>query len=126
MTWRGALGNYNYNNVFSQYGNFEGVNGSGFANNIHTSAYDTEFSNRQLLSSYYVQNASFIKLDNITVGYNFDIMDKVQSRVYVTGTNLLNITPYEGLDPEVGGLDGIDNNQYPRSQMYIVGLNLNF
>lgn len=126
MTWRGAIGNYVYNNVFSQYGNFEGVQGTNYANNVHRSAYDTDFDSRQLLSSYYVQNASFLKLDNITVGYNFEMLEKLKGRVYLTGTNLLNITPYEGLDPESGGVNGIDNNAYPRSQMYIVGLNLNF
>lgn len=126
MTWRGATGLTIYNNVFSQFGNFEGVRQNGYANNIHTNAYSTDFSNRQLLSDYYLQDASFLKLDNITVGYNFKIQEKFSGRVYLTGTNLLNITPYEGLDPEIGGLDGIDNNAYPQSQMYIVGLNLNF
>ncbi|MEO1256784.1 MAG: TonB-dependent receptor, partial [Bacteroidota bacterium] len=124
MTWRGSLGNSVYNNVFSQFGNFDGVQGSGFSNNIHATAYDTEFEDRQLLSDYYVQDASFIKLDNITIGYSFSLIEKIKGRAYITGTNLLNITPYEGLDPEIGGLSGIDNNAYPRSQMYIVGCNV--
>ncbi len=126
MTFRGSIGNYVYNNVFSQYGNFEGVQGANFANNIHRSAYETGFNERQLLSSYYVQNASFVKLDNITLGYNFTINDQFNGKVYLTGTNLFNISPYEGIDPEVGGINGIDNNAYPVSRMYILGLNLNF
>ena len=126
MTLRGATGMTVYNNVFSQYGNFEGVGQTNYANNIHTSAYTNDFSDRQLLSDVYLQNASFLKLDNVTVGYNFQIQEKYNGRVYLTGTNLFNISPYEGLDPEVGGLGGIDNNQYPISRMYIIGLNLNF
>ncbi|WP_462250649.1 SusC/RagA family TonB-linked outer membrane protein [Ekhidna sp.] len=126
MTFRGAAGLQVYNNVFSQYGNFEGVKGANFANNIHRSAYETQFDDRQLLSSYYVQDVHFIKLDNITLGYSFGIKNIINGRVYFTGTNLLNITPYEGIDPEIGGLSGIDNNAYPRSRTYVLGLNLNF
>ncbi|NQZ75467.1 MAG: SusC/RagA family TonB-linked outer membrane protein [Ekhidna sp.] len=127
MTWRGAIGNYNYNNTFSQFGNFEGVNQPGFANNIHRSAYRTDFTDRQLLSDAYLQSASFLRLDNITVGYSFSSLgEKLNGRVYVTGTNLLTLTSYDGLDPEAGGQGGIDNNPYPIAQMYVVGLNLNF
>ena len=126
MTFRGATGLSVYNNVFSQYGNFQGIRQTDFSNNIHTSAYTNDFDDRQLLSDIYIEDASFLKLDNITVGYNFELMEKYLGRVYLTGTNLLNISPYQGLDPEGGGFDGVDNSQYPQSQMYIIGLNLNF
>ncbi len=125
MTFRSQIGGYVYNNVESQYGAYEGVNNAFAPNNIHLSAFTNDFSDRQLLSDYYVENASFLRLDNITLAYNFDLGSKIKSRAYFTGTNLLTLTGYNGLDPEAG-INGIDNNLYPRSRTFVFGINVNF
>ncbi len=83
-----------------------------------------------LLSDRYVHNASFLKCDNITLGYSFDRLFKgakyngLSGRVYATASNVFTITKYEGLDPEIS--NGYDNEMYPRPLSFIVGLNLNF
>ena len=78
-----------------------------------------------VLSDYFVQNASFLKCDNITLGYSFDNLFGVASgRVYGTVSNVFTITNYKGIDPEVSG--GIDNSIYPRPFTAMLGLNLNF
>lgn len=79
-----------------------------------------------VLSDYFVRNASFVKCDNITLGYSFEKLfgTKISGRVYGTVSNVFTITDYEGLDPEVFG--GIDNNIYPRPFSALVGVNLNF
>ena len=79
-----------------------------------------------VLSDYFVQNASFLKCDNITLGYSFEQLfgAKIGGRVYATASNVFTITKYKGIDPEVGG--GIDNNLYPRPFSTLVGLSLNF
>ncbi|MEO9869452.1 SusC/RagA family TonB-linked outer membrane protein [Ekhidna sp.] len=125
FTFRGQIGGYVYNNVQSQYGAFEGVDNSFAPNNIHISAYENDFTERQLLSDIYVENASFLKLDNVTVGYTINQIKNVNARAYVTASNLLTITGYSGVDPEAG-IGGIDNNLYPRSQTILVGVNLTF
>ena len=86
--------------------------------------YSTEanFSQRQRLSDYYVQNASFLKIDNITLGYTFN--GKIKPRVYASCQNPIIITKYEGLDPEIQ--NGIDRDMYPRPLTFTVGINLNF
>ncbi|SHK48497.1 SusC/RagA family TonB-linked outer membrane protein [Xylanibacter ruminicola] len=76
------------------------------------------------LSDYFVHNASFLKCDNITLGYSFDKLFGIGGRVYASATNVFTITKYKGIDPEVSG--GIDNNMYPRPLTFLVGLNLNF
>ncbi len=82
------------------------------------------------LSDYFVHNASFLKCDNITLGYSFQNLFKggnyngIDGRIYVSATNVFTITKYEGIDPEVGG--GIDNNMYPRPFTLQLGVNLNF
>ena len=83
-----------------------------------------------LLSDRYVHNASFLKCDNITLGYSFDRLFKsakyngMSGRVYATASNVFTITKYDGLDPEIS--NGYDNEMYPRPLSFIVGLNLNF
>jgi iron complex outermembrane receptor protein len=77
------------------------------------------------LSDFYVHNASFLKCDNITLGYSFaNLFKKISGRVYATANNVFTITKYDGLDPEVAS--GFDSNMYPRPFSVIVGLNLNF
>ena len=90
----------------------------------------TTYDNKCCLSDYYVHNASFLKCDNITLGYSFDNLFKggnyngLSGRIYASATNVFTITKYDGLDPEVSG--GIDNNIYPRPFTVQLGLNLNF
>ncbi|HCW09006.1 MAG TPA: hypothetical protein DGG95_16745, partial [Cytophagales bacterium] len=88
--------------------------------------YDTKFVNPQYYSSYYVQNASFFKMDNISLGYNFvpGFEKKIKARVAATLQNAFFITKYKGIDPEVDG--GIDNSIYPRPRVYMLSLNLTY
>ncbi len=122
VTFRGNFGNYVYNNVSSSNGQFQQL-GLPVTNNIHASAFETNFNVKQLYSDYYLENGSFVKLDNITVGYN-GTFDKYRFRVYTTAQNVLTLTGYSGVDPEIFG--GIDNNIYPRALTTILGVNINF
>ena len=132
MAWRGSVGNYVYNNIDSNLGfEFQLLN-PGFPNVISNgveNVLESGFINggaERYLSDYYVQEASFVKLDNVSVGYNFGSVFGTSSNFSVTGSaqNVLTITDYVGLDPEVG--NGIDYNIYPRPRIYMVGVNLNF
>jgi iron complex outermembrane receptor protein len=78
------------------------------------------------MSDYFIRNASFLKLDNVTLGYSFPRLfgSTINGRVYATAQNVFTITKYDGLDPEVDG--GYDSTLYPRPFTAIVGLNLNF
>ena len=81
---------------------------------------------QQLLSDYYIQNASFLKMDNVNVGYNFGriIHNQASLRLNINVQNVFVITKYKGLDPEVS--NGVDNNFYPRPRIFALGLNLDF
>ncbi|MBQ3691038.1 MAG: TonB-dependent receptor [Bacteroidales bacterium] len=127
---RASLGNYVYNNARSNREAWAGsqmFDPSGFLKNRLNSAKETNFQNGEYLSSYYIENASFLRMDNITLGYNFDkIFNSRQSaKVYFTVQNPFVITKYSGLDPEIQG-EGIDNNIYPRPVTFLLGVNLNF
>ena len=79
----------------------------------------------KVVTDYYVRNASFLKCDNITLGYSFKSFDDfLNARVYVSATNVFTITKYDGIDPEVSG--GIDGGIYPRPFTFLVGVNFNF
>lgn len=123
LTIRGSFGNYIYNNLASSSGYYQRLTDV-VTNNIHASALETNFKTRQLFSDYYVQKASFVKLDNITIGYNFDEFSFGKVRGYLTVQNPLIITPYKGIEPEVFG--GIENSPYPRSMTFTVGVNASF
>ena len=77
-------------------------------------------------SDYFIQNASFLKCDNITLGYSFDKICNwdITGRVYFTAQNVFTITNYKGIDPEVSG--GYDSAIYPRPFTGILGVSLNF
>ena len=125
---RGNIGNYAYNNIQS---NRESKNTtfdpSGWLKNRVNSATSTNFDAVHYLSSHYIQNASFLKVDNISLGYNFNqlLNEKQSGRVFVTVQNPLVISKYDGLDPEFTN-NGIDNNIYPHPRVFILGLSLNF
>jgi len=126
---RANFGNYVYNNVYSNLGRFSAVGGlPNIINNASVNILETGFvgSNiNQLLSDYYVQNASFLRMDNIFVGYNVGkVFGDATLRLSATVQNAFVITKYKGLDPEIGG--GIDNNFYPRPRTYVLGVNLDF
>ena len=137
MTWKDwffnfaghiSIGNYNYNNVEAQHGFINNTyDSSGFLKNVLNDINSTNFQSQQYLSDYYIQNASFLKLDNITLGYNFKKLftERLNGSIYGTMQNVFTITPYKGLDPENNN-NGLDINTYPRPQVFLLGLRLNF
>ena len=126
FTMRASLGNYAYNNVAAAQGDFSRVWELNSLRNVHSSILDTRFNTQQLWSDYYVQDASFLKMDNLALGYNFQNLKQgdVRLRIYSTVQNVFVITDYDGVDPEING--GIDNNFYPRPRTFLLGFNLNF
>jgi len=123
FTLRAYLGNYVYNNVASQFGAYAEVT-RGSPYNLHESVLETNFQNPQYFSDYYVERASFLRLDNITVGYSFNLGGQA-ARAFGTLQNAFTITGYSGVDP-TAGLNGIDNNIYPRSRTFTGGMSLRF
>ena len=137
FTLRASLGNYVFNNLMSGNVNMSAAElysgGNNFYGNRPVAALDYNWQTYDLeakLSDHWVQNGSFLKCDNITLGYSFDSLFKcgnykgIGGRIYATASNVFCITKYSGIDPEVFG--GIDNNLYPRPISFILGLNLNF
>jgi TonB-linked SusC/RagA family outer membrane protein len=124
FTLRAYLGNYVYNNVASDLGHYRQLTSSGSPFNLHTSVLETGFETPQLFSDFYVEKASFLRMDNLTVGYSFNYRS-VPARVFATVQNVFTATGYSGVDP-TAGLNGIDNNIYPRSRTYSGGLTFRF
>lgn len=127
---RANLGNYAYNNVQSNREAQTGIyDPSGFLKNKVNSAIFTDFVSPQYLSSYYIQEASFLRMDNISLGYTFDNLniwrEEQRGRIYFTVQNPFVVTDYKGIDPEFSN-NGIDNNIYPHPRIFILGLSLNF
>ena len=134
---RASIGNYVFNNLMSGNVNLSAgelySSGNNFFGNRPVAALDYNWQTYDLeakLSDHWVQNGSFLKCDNITLGYSFDSLFKggnykgIGGRIYATASNVFCISKYKGIDPEVFG--GIDNNLYPRPLSFILGLNLNF
>ncbi len=127
---RADVGNYLYNNTFSSTGIIRNIfNPLQYLNNGSANVLATNFTgngDKNILSDYFVQNASFLRLDNINVGYTFNKVMNHIGAITITGNmqNVFVITQYKGLDPEVQG--GIDNNFYPRPRTYSIGLNVSF
>lgn len=121
-----SIGNYNYNNIESNLGVLRQViNPLGWLGNASANYLKTGFSNNQYFSDYYVQNASFFRMDNINVGYDAgEVYKNIRLRLTANVQNAFVITKYTGLDPEVNG--GIDNQIYPRPRIFALGLNLDF
>lgn len=125
MTWRAEQGQYMYNNLASNHGNYYEVGGSmRHLNNLVTDFLNTGFRSPQYLSSYYIQEASFIRLDNLYLSYNLGALykDKYATSLNLSVQNALVITKYQGLDPEIAG--GIDNMIYPRPRVFNIQLNV--
>ncbi|SDS21512.1 SusC/RagA family TonB-linked outer membrane protein [Christiangramia echinicola] len=125
---RANLGNYAYNNMASSKSFETRATANAILRNLQSDYYNTGFvttTETNLSSDYYVQDASFFKLDNITLGYTLpEIFKESTLRIYGSALNVLTVTDYEGLDPEISG--GIDNNFYPRPRTFAIGANLNF
>ena len=119
-----SIGNYVYNAVASG-ASYDIRYALGYWANAPKFLEDSKFVTRQPYSDYFVQNASFFKLDNVSAGYTFDkLFSKVSTRVSFTAQNVFTVTKYTGIDPEVDG--GVDNNFYPRPRTFILGVNLTF
>jgi TonB-linked SusC/RagA family outer membrane protein len=123
LTLRAYLGSYVYNNVASNLGTYAEVT-RGSPYNLHASVLETGFVQPQYLSDYYVEDASFLRMDNITLGYNL-VYRGQPLRVFGTVQNAFTMTGYSGVDP-TAGLNGLDNNIYPRSRTFAAGLNVRF
>ena len=137
---RASIGNYVYNDVLANRSNVSttGIwSTSGFYSNRPVAALGLGFrgTGNYYMSDYFVQNASFLRCDNITLGYSFQNLFKtsgyngVNGRIYATVQNPFVITGYDGLDPEVqssADTPGIDNNIYPRPVTFLIGLSLQF
>ena len=127
---RAHLDNYVYNNVASSTGTTRNIlNPLNFLSNGSTDLLKTNFSgggSQYFLSDYYVQNASFLRMDNIYVGYNFGKVfnNKANLRLGANVQNVFVVTKYKGTDPEING--GIDNNFYPRPRTFALSMNLDF
>ncbi|BAV09032.1 iron complex outermembrane recepter protein [Filimonas lacunae] len=122
---RSNIGNYVYNNVKSGGGAYNSVStGAGYIGNVNADYLHTRFQNSQFFSDYYVENASFLRMDNVSLGYNFGkiLRNTASLRLSATVQNVFVITKYSGLDPEIAS--GIDNNPYPKPRIYSVGINL--
>jgi len=125
FTLRAQLGNYVYNNVAASNGSYQNITtGNVTPTNMDASVLKTGFTAPQYLSDYYVQDASFLRMDNITLGCNFQYGGRPW-RAYATVQNAFTITGYSGVDP-TAGLNGLDNNIYPRSRTFSGGLSVRF
>ncbi|SDY02799.1 iron complex outermembrane recepter protein [Lutibacter oricola] len=125
---RASLGNYAYDNVASSTSYLRRATENSILTNLHTDQFNSGFVNsteNSLLSDYYISEASFFKIDNITLGYNLpNVFKDTALRVYGSMQNVATITDYKGLDPEIDG--GIDNNFYPRPRSIVFGVNIDF
>src|SRR5438034_601742 len=124
LTLRAYLGNWVYNNVASSLGAYQNLTGSAMPANLHTSVLTTGFVVPQYYSDYFVEDASFFRMDNITIGYGGTYRGQ-QFRLFGTIQNAFTITGYSGVDP-TSGLNGIDNNIYPRARTITTGLDIRF
>ena len=126
MSFRANIDNYVYNGMGMSTGAWETVSyNNSQLNNLNASFLKTGFKTRQYLSDCYVENASFLKLDNLSLSYNIGKINKWASlTVSAMVQNVFTITGYSGTDPEVP--NGMDNSFYPRPRTYSVSLGLQF
>jgi iron complex outermembrane receptor protein len=125
-TMRANIGNYVYNGMSMNTGAFGTMSYNSYQlNNLNRSYLETGFQSRQYLSDYYVENASFLKMDNLTLGYNFGkITDWCSLNITGMVQNVFTVTKYTGVDPEVP--NGMDNSFYPRPRIFSLSLGLGF
>ncbi|MBL3655250.1 SusC/RagA family TonB-linked outer membrane protein [Fulvivirga sediminis] len=126
----GSVGNYVYNNINSGNATYRNLNYANYITNLTDNVKETNFrsineTNRRL-SDYYVENASFLRMSNMSLSYDVGRLwnEKIGLRLAANAQNLFLITNYSGLDPEISG--GIDNNIYPRPRIYSLSVNVDF
>ncbi|SCX84818.1 iron complex outermembrane recepter protein [Flavobacterium anhuiense] len=132
MNWRASLGNYIFDNVNSNMGYSDAaLRRQTDLSNVSSDYLNTGFvfednGTQRYLSDYYVKDASFIKLDNVTLGYTLDksLLKDVSLRFSAGVQNVFVLTKYDGLDPEK--FNGIDGNVYPRARTFLFGVNASF
>jgi TonB-dependent starch-binding outer membrane protein SusC len=123
---RAQLGNYVYNNMASFLGYYNRLNEAAGPVNLHASVAQNHFREQQFFSDVYVEDASFLRMDNLSVDYRLPPMRGTQQiRLFGTIQNVFTLTNYKGVDPEAGLL-GIDNNIYPRSRTFTTGASVVF
>lgn len=132
---RASLNNYVYNDFLSNRSNVTttGIYSNGSYSNLTYKHINLGFAGlgNSVASDYFVQNASFLRCDNITLGYSFNSLfasnkyQGISGRIYATVQNPFVITHYDGLDPEIN-TSGVDKDFYPRPTTYLIGLSLNF
>ena len=124
FTLRSNLGNYNYNAAAAGLGTYTNAKASTlFVNNINPDVRNTGFTSQQTFSDYYLQNASFLRCENISLGYNAGkVLGASSLRITANVQNVFLVTKYTGVDPEVP--TGIDRNFYPRARTFTLGLAL--
>jgi iron complex outermembrane receptor protein len=125
---RASIGNYVYNNIYSNNGRLNQVVANPVLYNASANYLETGFigNSNELLSDYYIQNASFLRMDNLTIGYNVGgfYHDKANLRLNAGIQNVFVITKYKGIDPEISA--GVDNNFYPRPRIFSLSASLGF
>lgn len=123
---RAHVGNYLYNGNAANMGAWECVSWNvGQVNNLASSFLDTQFKRRQYGSDHYVENASFLKMDNLQLTYDLGRIGKhVDMHVSAMVQNVFTVTKYKGVDPENNW--GIENSMYPRPRTYSLTVGLNF
>lgn len=123
---RANIGNYLYNGVATGAVRSNVLNPLGYLANTLNDINHTGFVNSQVQSDYYIENASFLKMDNLGISFNAGniLHNKVGLRLMANCQNVFTVTRYKGLDPEVFG--GIDNTLYPRPRTFVLGANLQF
>ena len=125
---RVKIGNYMYNNVNSSRAQYNLLQATEALGNVPTSVLESNFNETSnvLLSDYYIENASFLKMDNMNLGYTFDKFknERANIRLWTGVQNVFTVTNYSGLDPEV--FEGIDNTIYPRPRTFLLGANVKF
>ena len=125
MSGRAVLGNYVYNNAASN-SSIQSATTNDYLQNVYSSAVQYKFQSPQYFSDIYVEDASFFRLDNVNIGYNFKNFMSTNSnmRIYAMAQNVFVISKYSGVDPEV--FNGIDNGYYQLPHVYSLGFNFQF
>ena len=129
LAGHGSLGGYLYNNFNSNNGVLRAAKSPiNFIGNLSRNYLETGFVNNRYLSDYYIENASFVRLDNINIGYNAGKVfnKKASLRIAASVQNVFVITKYKGLDPENSNDSGVDNTIYPRPRVFSLGFNFDF
>jgi iron complex outermembrane receptor protein len=129
LAGHGSFGGYLYNNYFSNGGVLRSIKDPiNIIRNGSVNYLDSRFANNQYLSDYYIENASFFRLDNINIGYNAGKVFRNTASLRLTANvqNVFLVSKYRGLDPENSNDTGIDNNIYPRPRIFSIGANIDF